>query len=161
LTIRSGSALCEPDFNIAKSTFTKFYQQLQILKSVKGKFESTLYNIKQLLRADIFDSDIEASRELLKNGFLSAAGALVGVVLEKHLAQVCENHKLTTVKKDPTIRDYNDLLKTNVYDVVNWRFIQRLGDIRNYCDHKKEREPTDDEVHELIDGVDKVSKTIY
>ena len=65
-------------------------------------------------------------------------------------------------KKDPAISDFNDLFKQeNVYDVVNWRFIQHLGDIRNLCDHNKDREPTKDEVQELIDGTDKVIKTIF
>jgi hypothetical protein len=46
-------------------------------------------------------------------------------------------------------------------DVPTWRQIQRLGGIRNLCDHNKEREPTKDEVIELIGGVDKVSKTLF
>lgn len=48
-----------------------------------------------------------------------------------------------------------------VYDIVNWRFIQHLGDIRNLCDHNKDREPTKEEVEELINGTEKVIKTIF
>jgi hypothetical protein len=62
----------------------------------------------------------------------------------------------------PTISDFNELLKGgDVIDLVMWRFIQHLGDIRNLCDHGKDREPTKDEVLELIDGVDKVIKTVF
>jgi len=52
-------------------------------------------------------------------------------------------------------------LKDTLYDVVQWRFVQRLGDIRNYCAHNKDREPTKDEVNELIDGADKIIKTVF
>jgi len=46
-------------------------------------------------------------------------------------------------------------------DVANWRWIQRLGDIRNLCAHAKDREPTKDEVLELVNGVEKCIKTIF
>ena len=48
-----------------------------------------------------------------------------------------------------------------IIDVPTWRFIQHLGDIRNVCDHKKESEPTSDNIDELIKGVEKISKTVY
>ena len=69
---------------------------------------------------------------------------------------------MTIRKRNPTIGDFNDSLKNNdVIDVPDWRFIQRLGDLRNLCSHKKHREPTNDEVAELIDGVDKIVKTVF
>lgn len=136
--------------------------QVEILKSVEARFESSLFEIKQIVQADLFDSELETTRELLKGGFLRGAGVVAGVVLEKHLSQVCKNHKIVIRKKHPTITDFNDLLKNNnVIDVPNWRFVQRLGDLRNLCGHNKNREPTKEEVAELIDGVDKAIKTIY
>jgi hypothetical protein len=152
----------EQGFNPEISAIWKFLQQFKILESVQSRFESTLFDIKQLAQADIFDSEIDAAKELLENGFKRAAGAVVGVILERHLAQVCNNHKLSIEKKNPGIADFNDLLKnSNTIEVVNWRFIQHLGDLRNLCDHNKEREPTTEEVQELIDGVDKTLKTLF
>jgi len=139
-----------------------FQQQLQIVKSIKQRFESSLFDIRQLVQADLFDSELEAARELAKKGFLRAAGAVAGVVLEKHLLEVARNHTLSGRKKHPSISDLNDTLKSgNVYDVPEWRRVQRLGDIRNMCDHGKTREPTTDEIQELIDGTDKIMKTIF
>ncbi len=146
------------DFGII---FMKFQAQLMILKSVKVKFESSLFNIKQLLQADLLDSEIDSSKELLKNGYLRASGVIAGVVLETHLLQICNSHNITIKKKNPTINDFNEILKKNdVIDVPNWRFVQRLGDLRNLCGHKREREPLKVEVEELINGVDKITKTI-
>jgi len=139
----------------------KFQTQKSILESASQRFENSLFDIKKIVQAKLFDSEIDAAKELLKNGYLRAAGAIAGVLLEKHLNDVCENHNIKITKKSPSISDYNDLLKSNnVIEVHIWRFIQRLGDIRNLCDHKKTHEPEENEVMELINGVDKILKTI-
>ena len=143
------------------AAISQFGQQLAILKAARARFESSLFEIKQLVQADLFDSEIEAARELLKNKFLRAAGAIAGVVLEKHLRQVCDDHSIVITKKNPGISDLNELLKSNsVIDISQWRHISLLGDIRNLCDHNKSVEPTIEKVADLIDGADKVLKTI-
>jgi hypothetical protein len=38
-----------------------FRQQLSILKSVKGRFDSSLFDIRQLVQADLFDSELDAA----------------------------------------------------------------------------------------------------
>lgn len=152
----------EKYFNDLTRVYYLFKVQLEVLKSVQARLESSLFNIKHLVQADLFDSELDAARELLKNGFLRGAGVVAGVVLEAHLSQICGNHGATTRKKNPTISDFNDLLKANnMIDVPQWRFIQRLGDLRNLCGHKKKREPTEEEVSELIDGVEKIIKTLF
>ena len=136
-------------------------QQIEIVKACSLVYESEIYNMQTLLQADIFDSEIESAKHLLKRGFLRAAGAVCGVVIEKHFSEVCNDHKIEVKKKSPTIADYNDILKDNVYDTIEWRRIQRLGDLRNLCDHNKDREPTQDEVDALIAGTERVIKTIF
>ena len=139
-----------------------FTQQLNILKSVERKFESSLFEIKQLVQADLFDSELDAAKALLKHKFGRAAGAMAGVVLERHLHQVCENHNIVIKKKNSTINDLNELLKENeVIEVPQWRFIQHLGDLRNLCDHEKKKEPTEEQITDLIDGVGKITKTLF
>jgi hypothetical protein len=140
----------------------QFTQQLFIVKSIDRRFESSLFDIRQLVQADLFDSDLDAAAELLKKKFTRAAGAVAGVVLERHLAQACESHGVKISKKSPAISDLNDALKAaNVIDVPQWRFVQHLADIRNLCDHDKAKEPTAEQAGDLVEGVRKTIKTIF
>lgn len=140
----------------------QFTQQLRILESLKSRFHSSLFDIKQLLQADLFDTELDAANELLKKGFLRAAGAMAGVVLEKHLAEVCSSHNIKLTNKNLHISELNDALKdASVIDGPTWRFIQHLADLRNLCDHNKKKEPKDIEVDDLIKGTQKISKTIF
>ena len=139
-----------------------FNQQLSIVKSIRERFRSSLFDIRQLAQADLFDSELEAAKELAKNKFIRAAGAVAGVVLERHLKEVCGNHGVTIRKKNPQISDLNESLKgADVIDTPQWRFIQHLGDLRNLCAHDKKPEPTVDQVEDLLAGVAKVTKTIF
>lgn len=136
-------------------------QQVEIVRALKQRFQSSLFDIRALAQADLFDNELEAAEELNKKGFHRAAGAVAGVVLEEHLSAVCSQHKIS-IPKNPAISTLNDLLKKNdVIDTPTWRFIQHLGDIRNLCDHNKSMPPTTDQIQELIQGVRKIIKTVF
>lgn len=155
---RGGTPLFDPK----DAGLTKFLNQLNIINSIIENIDNVLFNIKSNIEFEILDDELASSKKLWKKGYLRSAGALCGVILEKHFSTILKNHNLKITKKDPCISDYNDLFKQeNIYDVINWRFIQHLGDIRNLCDHSKDREPTKEEVEELINGTDKIIKTIF
>lgn len=140
----------------------KFQNQIDILESAFDRIDSLLINIKGVLQAELFDNELLVANELFKKKHLRAAGAVAGVVIERHLGQVTKAHAIVVRKSDPSISDLNDLLKNaGVLDIPNWRLNQRLGDIRNLCVHSKEREPTPEEVEDLIRGAEKVIKTIF
>jgi hypothetical protein len=144
------------------SAIPHFNQQLAIVQAAEARFESSLFDIRQMVQADILDSEIEAAEHLLKFNFVRAAGALAGVVLERHLAQVTENHKINIKKKNPTIADFNEALKAEgVIDLPQWRYVQHLADLRNLCYHARTPDPTSAQVTDLIEGVKKVTKTFY
>jgi hypothetical protein len=150
-----------PRFSVRTVVFRKMSTQVEIIASSVPRLDDILANIRGVLQADLFDSELDAARHLRDNGHLRAAGAVAGVVLEGHLAQVCSQRSVAIRKKAPHISDFNDALKNaGVFDVVQWRRVQGLADIRNLCDHKKQRDPTQDEVDELISGVDKAIKTL-
>ena len=138
------------------------HQQVEILRSVKRRFKSSLFDIRQLVQADLFDSELDAAMELAKHGFLRAAGAVAGVVVEKHLAEVCRNHSITMRKKRAAISDFNDALKREgVIDTPQWRRNQHLADLRNICDHNGSAEPTAAQVDDLVQGVSQLIKTLF
>ena len=145
-----------------RAAISRFNQQLAIVKAARNRFESLLFDIKQFVQADLFDSELEAAMELVEQGFLRAGGAMAGVVMEKHLAEVCRKHGIRIRKKNPTIATFNDALKeAEVIDIPEWRFNEHLGDLRNLCDHKKKKDPSKDQVTDLINGVMKVTKTLF
>jgi len=151
----------ELKFDVMPAAFVKLYTQVEIISSCASRLSDILANIRGVLQADLFDSELDAARHLKQNGHLRAAGAVAGVVLEGHLAEVCRNHNVPMKKKDPHISDFNEALKAaGIFDVARWRGIQSLADIRNLCDHKKQRDPKPDEVDDLIDGVAKAIKTL-
>lgn len=140
----------------------RFAQQLAIVEAAQVRFDSSLFEIRQLVQADLLDSELTAADELAKHKFVRAAGAMAGVVVERHLAQVCEDHQLTISKKNLTISDFNESLKAaGVIDLAQWRFIQHLADIRNLCDHGRKPDPTAEQVADLVAGVKKITKTVY
>jgi hypothetical protein len=145
-----------------RAGLARMEQQLHILKSAQQRFKSSLFEIRQLVAADLFDSEISTARELAKNKFLRAAGAVAGVVLEKHLAQVCENHAIKVSKKNPTVGDLNDLLKSSgIIDTPRWQANQYLADIRNISDHNKAKEPTEEQISDLEHFFDKRGYASY
>jgi len=77
----------------SSSAVPHFQQQLAIVKAAKARFKSSLFDIRQLVQADLLDSELEAAEVLAKHKFTRAAGALAGVVLERHLAQVCADRR--------------------------------------------------------------------
>jgi len=148
--------------NPLKTFSVKFQHQILILRSCLTRLDSALANIQGTLQAELFDDELSAAEDLLKKGHVRAAGALAGVTLERHLATVSQNHTIKFTKRDPTIADLNEeLKKQGVYDVPEWRFIQRLADFRNMSVHSKEREPTKAELEEMIQGVQKIVKTVF
>lgn len=156
ITDRSGSEIVG-----LSAAIVPMLQQLSIVQGLADRFESTLFDIRTLLHADLLDDELEAAEELNKKGFQRGAGAMAGVVLESHLASVCERHSVKVRKSAPAVSDLNDALKAaGVLDVAQWRFIQHLGDLRNKCDHKKLTDPTRAEVSELVEGVRKITKTV-
>lgn len=140
---------------------TLLEQQVNILKSVVGIYESSIKSLILEMQEQLFDDEIISARKLIKIN-LRAAGALAGVVLERHLKTICQNHLIVLPKKNPGINDYNDALKSNnIIELPIFRHIQLLGDLRNLCDHSKKDNPTLDNVTDLVNGTEKIIRTVY
>jgi len=138
-----------------------FINQIAIFSSLSERVDSILSNIETELFSELQDDEISTAKQLLKIN-IRAAGSLLGVIIENHLKKVANSHKLKILKKNPTISDLNELLKKEaVITAPNWRKITYMGDIRNLCTHKKEVEPTKEEVSELINNTDWLVKNVF
>lgn len=149
-----------PNWDIHNVVAIRFLNQVQILSALQTRIDSVLSDVAGSLFAELQDSELASAPDLLKVN-TRAAGALAGVVLERHLQRVAANHKVAIRKKSPTIADLNDLLKkADIYDTATWRKIQLMADIRNLCTHQKQNEPTKEQVKELISGVNSIIKSV-
>lgn len=134
--------------------------QFDILAAVPSHLRFSMYDIELEAYSILMDDEIEAARHLLSKGFLRSAGALAGVVLERHLKNLLRKHTPPIkYRKNATLSTLNDLCKDSVYDLVTWRKIQHLTDLRNLCAHDKTRDPNKSEVLELIDAVSGILRT--
>lgn len=155
------NAYDKPVWDANNTAMIRITNQMQIIASLSSRIDSVLQDVTGHLFAELQDSELVAAKQL-KTSSVRAAGALAGVVLERHLQRVAVNHSIPIGKKNPTISDLNDPLKNKgVYDTPVWRKIQLLADIRNLCSHQKSSEPTEEQVDELISGVNSVIKSIF
>jgi hypothetical protein len=94
------------------------------------------------------------AKALYRANFHIAAGAVAGVVLERHLKQLCVNRGLSIQVDRASISNVNNaLLSASAYDQTQHRRVQVMGDIRNRCDHATSNPARKEEVWELIEDV--------
>lgn len=160
--VPTAPASMKPTFSADTVARAKFRMQLAILEAAESRLNSQLHDLQGVIQAELFDSQLDAADELLQAGHYRAAGAVAGVVLEKHLRQLCRAHNVAVKKKNPTIGDLNEALKAaKVYPTKVWRFISYLADVRNSSVHVREDgEPKAEEVKELIDGTRRIIKQV-
>jgi hypothetical protein len=92
---------------------------------------------------------------LFSVGHITAAGAIAGVVLERHLKSLCDQqYPPLSYGAGDGISKVNDLLrKASIYDTTQWRQIQWMADIRNGCDHPQTTPPSKENVEDMIKRV--------
>jgi hypothetical protein len=148
-------------FSSVEVALGRFMQQLHLLESAEARLDSALGDIRGVLEAELVDDELSSAEELRDARHLRSAGMVAGVVLERHLKHVMANHGIT-LRKKPVLANLNQALKdAGVYDTAQWRRIQALTDLRNLCAHDAEREPTREDVDDLIRGVQAVVKTVF
>lgn len=161
LTVTQGY-LKEPVFDTRTVALGRFNQQIAILRTAERRLDSLLADMVRELQAGIFDAELDSAHALLKAKHVRAAGAIAGVVLEQHLGAVVQQHAVSLGRKKATLAVLNDALKdAEVYDTAQWRRLQHLADVRNLCAHSGDRQPTADDVEDLLSGVERAIKTVF
>jgi hypothetical protein len=137
-----------------------FEQQFHIIGGILTTIDSSLLDIRREIQANLLDAELDKAVLLAKYKQYRAAGVIAGLALEKHLEQVCGRHQFKATRK--TIADFNELLKKNeIIDFPAYRQIGLLAELYQLCLQNKKREPELAEVDDLINGVDKMIKTIF
>jgi hypothetical protein len=109
-----------------------------------------------LVRAlDEAGSLLREAEDHLHVGRLRAAGCVAAVELERRLKLIAPTP--TVKRRDPGLEDYNQAaFDAGVIDQETWTLVRRLAAIRKRCVHVLDREPTSEEVRDLIDGLENV-----
>lgn len=110
-----------------------------------------LTSIKNLIQADVFDSELEQAQELLSSGYKLAAAVIAGVVLETTLRDLCYQNSLPIGKLD---KMNSDLAKAGIYNKLQQKRITALADIRNSAAHGKPEEFSDNDVTTMIRDIE-------
>lgn len=142
-----GTSLYETNLGI-------FQRLLAIFKSFREDFESGyLISSRNLIQSEVFSSELDQARELLRAGYKGPAAVVCGVVLETNLRTICEGAGLDIGKVD---KMNVDLAKAGKYNVLVQKRITALADIRNRAAHGKWDEFTDHDVQSMIDEVERL-----
>jgi hypothetical protein len=99
---RPETPLPEPAFEALTRAADLMTRQIQIPRSAEDRIDSLLSPNTGTLQAELFDDELAAASALLRHGHLRAAGALSGIVIERHLARTVENPDIK-LRKSPTI----------------------------------------------------------
>ncbi|MBK5246343.1 MAG: hypothetical protein JJE49_03610 [Peptostreptococcaceae bacterium] len=136
--------------------------QLAIFASMIVNVDSILFDLDSTIYYDYQENELEAAKNVLKIN-VRAAGALAGVVIEKHLKHLLSSHALEKeVKvKNPGINELVMPLKeAGVIDVPTFQKITYMASIRNICDHDKQSTPTKEQVLDLLTQTNWLIKTV-
>ena len=94
------------------------------------------------------------ARALFRAGYFPAADAIAGVVLERHLKALVDNQNPPLNVRGKTISPLNDALKSaQIYDQIQHRRIQVMGDIRNRCSHSVSDPPSKEDIWSLVEDI--------
>jgi hypothetical protein len=142
------------------SPFSGNYENLKSLRAVftaaREDFEGGyLVSVRNLVQAEIADSELDQARELHKSGYISAAAVVAGVVLETTLRTLCDLHGIAHSKLD---KMNADLAKTGQYNTLMQKRITALAAIRNSAAHGSTGEFTAADVSSMISDVERFAQ---
>jgi hypothetical protein len=146
----------------AEAEETSMYTtNLQILARVRAVFLAAkedyeggyLSSVRNLVQAEVFESELEQASELLAAGFVAPAAVVAGVVLETALRNLCSLHSLAPASLE---RMNADLTKAGAYNSLVQKRITALAAIRNSAAHGKTSEYTAADVKAMVPDVERL-----
>jgi hypothetical protein len=116
---------------------------LSMLKTIRDEIDGDwLFNIRNLVAADVFGDFLEMADYLLAEGYKDPAAVIIGSTLEEHIRQLAENRGIEAEivrngsRRFKTADHLNgDLKKDGVYTKLDYKSITAWLDLRNLAAH--------------------------
>lgn len=136
-----------------RTNFDNFQRMKAVFIAAKEDFEGGyLASVHDLIRAEVFGSELEQASELLDSGYTVAAAVIAGVVLETAIRELCTRHLIP----HGTLDKMNaDLTKAGAYNGLVQKRVTALAAIRNSAAHGKPNEFTKEEVKAMIEEIER------
>ncbi|MDB9693077.1 HEPN domain-containing protein [Acinetobacter nosocomialis] len=143
----------KPRINV--SAYSILHVSIALLRAAKDDLENGfLITFKQIIQAEVFDSELEQAKSLLGSGYKNAAAVIAGVVLETAIKELCLNNGIDIERKRLTQLN-DDLAKAGVYNKLQQKQITALADIRNNAAHGNYEEFTKEDVERMISDIER------
>jgi len=128
-----------------------------IAQALKIAYESGyLYDIEELIHAQLFSDFLDMGDYLLKEGYKDPAAVIIGGVLEEHLRKLCLKNSIN-IKTNDHFKKADamnaDLANSNAYNRLDHKSITAWLDLRNKAAHGKYDEYTNDQVNVSLLGI--------
>jgi len=133
---------------------------ISILKATFDDMNSgCLTSYKQLIQADVFDSELEQAKHFLDSGYKVASAVTAGVVLETAIKELAKNNEIDIYQDGSTkpkkLDGLNSELKNaNVYNALQYKQILTLAHIRNKAAHGEVEEFNENDVQNMIRDIE-------
>jgi len=129
-------------------------QAFGVLLSAKDDYENeSLFNIKQLVEAELFDEFLEQAEYLHHAGYFQAAAVIGGSVLEDGLKKLCIKNNIELTEKPKLDWMNSQLAKIGIYNKLTQKKITALADLRNSAAHGKWNEFNSSDVSNMIKDI--------
>lgn len=133
---------------------------LSVLRALSEELQmGFLFGVEMLVAKDILGTIIEEARTLLQAKYKDAAAIYCRVILETSLKKLCDKNKITYRKKEKLSTISEKLRKKGHLNIYEWRQIQAWADIGNSAAHGKFSDYTEDDVKNMLNGIENFLKT--
>lgn len=111
-------------------------QAFGVMLAAQEDYEKgALFDVKNLIEAELFDDFLEQATYLQQAGYYQPAAVVAGSVLEDGLRKLCARHKIELPEKPKLDWMNAELAKAGIYSKLTQKKITSLADIRNNAAH--------------------------
>jgi hypothetical protein len=118
-----------------------YFGAVELAKYGKAAFDAArenfdggyLSSVRNMVRAEVFGSELEQAEELLKSGYAAAAAVIAGTVLETTLRDLCAKHGIAPSTSLDAMN--SALAKASEYSNLVQKQVTAMAGVRNAAAH--------------------------